>query len=1361
MTGTRSLRAARARNGVILLVVITLLTLFAVVGITFVIYAQAEASAARIDREAQSMQRPDMDPEMLLSYFLGQLVYGTDNPLSALRGHSLAETMYGKPGGTIAFNGPGRFHTAAPDKYYQPDYTPYGGVAINPDDFGTPNVPYTYPDFNNVFLAAVQGSSGGVLIPSYYRTDANGAVVSLRPSTTYHTAFPAMEDGRGDVKNLADSPGFLNPANGQYTNNDSIWIDVGFPVMKAPDGRRFKPLFAPLIQDLDNRINVNVHGNTLGNIGGGYWGVSHQGWAPGEVIIDRVIGNNEAGNLFMGSGGITGRYDATRWANFWGGGGWGGRSNEELKGIYSPGGHFYTSTNLDCWPPDDANQLMPAAVGKGFSFPYLTGAYSHGWMQRNDDVFHPNLYNFFDPRQNAYWLGSPPAEVLNNRSFPHSNLEALLRYSDKGSPALTSDLFRLCPTSFAQAKARRLVTTLSMDLSAPGLMPSILNAAGGASPYQLAAGSNFPTRPAINFPAAAVNPASGEFNVNRSAISNAAQALKVLKRIDLNRGFTDYPMLNAQNMVDATGYGKSLKERQDMAREIFDVLRGVTGAGDPATATAGTAEYDALRWLAQLAVNIVDYVQFPRAQTAQATVAAPDDIMTSFNWNPAQKGSINNGWVFGTVLPRLVVNEAYVEIGNTQADVTAAKMKATQYDVNCWVELHNPFASDTGAGQLGGHVAVPVPMSGTARLYFPDPGYAGYRVIVAQTVADNDATKDNAKELTKPDNVLGMPINVKTIVDQYTPDGAVANLALAGDDLNQVKPGYESASTSVPKCPDGENKGYYVLGPSMPFPGTGGAAKFFATLPVKEQACTDPNFAGTNSSMHYVYTPGDPALADFTKLKHTIVLQRLACPYMKPDPDPNSATFNPYVTVDFILTKAPPYDNVTFDGVGPHVNPKQDRCSYGRSQPYAADISQQIAQKAGANTVQHTLFDKNAQNDQGNQALFAYDWLVHMNRPIINPMELLHVSGFKPHQLTQMFMLGVNANTGGPMQKFMHRAPWMNESTMIFRAMEFFEGGMRPQWSPIGGRFSGRINLNTVWDIETFQALCDQRGANWFNAAAVTNVYNRMVASRTKNASGVPGAGDRPFLTMAAPYAPNGDVQYPTGAGIDDTFMRVDPNNAGRRLFETDPATEMRNNPTSGQPVDHPYFKYELMTKIFGNTTTRSNAFAVWVTVGFFEVLDDSDPTKPAKLGKEIGRSENRHVRHRMFAIVDRTNLALDPANAGKPGSRPFFIDALSAVSQPGAATVSVPTLSGKYEDASWGIGQGTVLVIDAGPNQETVTVTAVDPVNLTFTATFNNAHPVGFAISNATLGNPGPQPSFDPRNPNYAGVVRYFSIIE
>src|SRR5262249_48825319 len=184
------------------------------------------------------------------------------------------------------------------------------------------NVPYTYPDLNNVFLAAVRGD-GTVLLPSFHRpwaatpADAGefyhrstGQLTSwwtadatpppwfkyttLRPLPALTPGFPPPEDGGGDVKNLVGGPGtFRRMNNGvpEYWNNDSFWMDLGFPVLTAPDGRRYKPLFAALVTDLDNRVNVNVHGNVSGDQ---FQHRSNQGWGPWEVNLGKVLNSNDA-----------------------------------------------------------------------------------------------------------------------------------------------------------------------------------------------------------------------------------------------------------------------------------------------------------------------------------------------------------------------------------------------------------------------------------------------------------------------------------------------------------------------------------------------------------------------------------------------------------------------------------------------------------------------------------------------------------------------------------------------------------------------------------------------------------------------------------------------------------------------------------------------------------------------------------------------------------------------------------------------------------------------------------------------------------------------------------------------------------
>src|SRR5208282_4111306 len=106
--------------------------------------------------------------------------------------------------------------------------------------------------------------------------------------------------------------------------------------------------------------------------------------------------------------------------------------------------------------------------------------------------------------------------------------------------------------------------------------------------------------------------------------------------------------------------------RQLLARDILLRLVKAVGAYDP-TAFISTAswtnavpptpgEVNTLRWLAQLAVYVVDFID-------------SDDIITPFPWgqmagSPDFATFVGDEWVFGTELPRVVLNETYAEFVN-------------------------------------------------------------------------------------------------------------------------------------------------------------------------------------------------------------------------------------------------------------------------------------------------------------------------------------------------------------------------------------------------------------------------------------------------------------------------------------------------------------------------------------------------------------------------------------------------------------------------------------------------------------------------------------------------------------------------
>jgi hypothetical protein len=71
----------------------------------------------------------------------------------------------------------------------------------------------------------------------------------------------------------------------------------------------------------------------------------------------------------------------------------------------------------------------------------------------------------------------------------------------------------------------------------------------------------------------------------------------------------------------------------------------------------------------------------------------------------------------------------------------------------------------------------------------------------------------------------------------------------------------------------------------------------------------------------------------------------------------------------------------------------------------------------------------------------------------------------------------------------------------------------------------------------------------------------------------------------------------------------------------------------------HPYYRTEILQKVMNLTTVRTHQFAVWITVGFFEVLNTGTPYlgHADQLGAELGVQAGKNIRYRSFFILDRT----------------------------------------------------------------------------------------------------------------------------
>jgi hypothetical protein len=381
------------------------------------------------------------------------------------------------------------------------------------------------------------------------------------------------------------------------------------------------------------------------------------------------------------------------------------------------------------------------------------------------------------------------------------------------------------------------------------------------------------------------------------------------------------------------------------------------------------------------------------------------------------------------------------------------------------------------------------------------------------------------------------------------------------------------------------------------------------------------------------------------------------------------------------------------------------------------------------------------------------------------------------------------------------------QAARLYRALEYFTVGDRMIPSATGGRVPGMININTIWDEETFLALCaGVATANsippataappndgHFNEDHVRLVWKQIYQQRTPGlANTTPSLAqtDQPFSSFAGP---DGNPEF--------SLLRTSGGPSPQPVFQAAPG---QVTPDVNQ---HPYMVNELLTKIAPHVTTRSNVFAVYLTVGFFEVMDDT--STPPKLGAEIQTTTNNSEvaknfrRRRMFAIVDRTNLALDNSfdpqggldttfRLRQAGVPPYHLASSVSIPDPLPQFVDIPVpaatglMNGnkvmmiQYEGNSFPIHSlqegpaATPLWIDTGARQEQVYVESFAPPagsgqyptmrikprsgsQLGYTM----PHAAGFRISNVQLGNPGPQGPIDYNSPQYRPVVPYTFVIE
>jgi len=309
-------------------------------------------------------------------------------------------------------------------------------------------------------------------------------------------------------------------------------------------------------------------------------------------------------------------------------------------------------------------------------------------------------------------------------------------------------------------------------------------------------------------------------------------------------------------------------------------------------------------------------------------------------------------------------------------------------------------------------------------------------------------------------------------------------------------------------------------------------------------------------------------------------------------------------------------------------------------------------------------------------------WQHHFDRDFASVMDLLYLPIFGPDKITTSTkdLKNKPASATSAAARFLDPGNTTN-SNRWHRLLEFLEVPTRTNRSlGIGTdlsipRVPGRMNLNTLRFADNFAALLDDSrnltfkidgtdlaGAAYHQVDAEAgelydqfdgtnrNWWDQFLKSRdpvdpywsTTVSVPLPGLpGSKPFRSLAHLSSTSTKTN-----SVEDTILRSLPADTAvtdkRGLFEIGTATEHSNG-----TVD-PFVRNRLLAKIAGNTTPRSNSFAIFVSVKYFQAVEDRT-TNPAVPATRIGGPFNGlpSPEHRGFFIVDRSKLEKGQSSGG------------------------------------------------------------------------------------------------------------------
>ena len=1052
-------------------------------------------------------------------------------------------------------------------------------------------------------------------------------------------------DVENDPANPVNIPEVDNDADGVL---DSKWIDIGFPVMRTDDGTTFRARPAYLVLDLDSRLSLNAHGNPfqldalLTSAGVG----PVVNWPQEGSALPAGLTDAEFNDLAFGSG--YGPAEVRLWDLFFDKPGFlpdfsnngpGADDAAVTEADRRAQTFLYGSATAESGTL--ANQQRPtvqlSALEGRYGYdqanpggPVPPGALGNDPLsairdeQRHPDHAAANGAQFLRSLSDSWRVGiaatqlDTAPDLYNAPSDLSGRMKVIAdpTVGGAGDRGLVSKMWYVKPANYWPADitddpydARLGRLSAADDPFLPDELERVLRV------YDWDA-SQLPTRLA-----GLLGPDAERLRLLLTSESWDTTAIvgdtwRQIEDVLTTRGFDPDqlayllgPELMTGRRLDlnrqvALADGTSDTRREALCRNLYLLLW--TLADDTSSNTLPTPT--ACEAFAQWAVNLVDFRD-------------TDSTMTRFFYDVDP----TDGWDIDTSSSPLVIGQERPDVLITEA-LCWKNEDGDEGGVH--LVLHHPWA----AKALDGDTVLPVDQNGDS--------------IVAGDPRDPDAV---APELAArdPNGVLMNEIDLGLLGgnDADSPVwrlriGAGASAPVIRFDL--VDPNAITIDPAMPQYssddPDLQARfipadGWICITGNRGTP-VGGSPQIAANMPQLVLNEMDGLPTGPLPSAPHGTTD------------QVFVLERLADPGQAHDPDETQPTFNPYVEVDRI-TNVPVANR---SEVTPPAGSGVPKNYYTKtSRKLTGTTSAVFWQQQFDNGTLTTLSDPNNYDPSQEEQLDFLSppagekvaWFPWLNRPFVSSVELSLVpsalveydangqryrsrlledyAGFSTANgwlttLASDASLTEDVLVNDLLQATTVPSRFSDLATSAADPLVFSNTGTGLEWLAINHfsswREPGRVNLNTVSDDRVWDATVRRVQRSQMTTSSPGDGQDRADAGF--------GVGADPSIAPA-PAATLLDL-YALDAG-------------GSAVFA--------DSGTKGQePDDNPQLCCATAGRLANVATNRSNVFAIWVTVGFFECnANGSWPTDANNqpVMKELGSDTGEVRRHRGFYVFDRS----------------------------------------------------------------------------------------------------------------------------